>query len=197
MKAIECVKIELGNDVGKERVAPYYLYGNDGDEVFDKKPPKGRQTLKACTYTDSGCSQGKAGCVEIEVHITGALVGPFRVYDADTNALVDFPYELEGTGELEYVCLPNSGRVNIEAFIEDICAIDSVSLLLTGNGETHHQTEYNIPYMLYGNNGSELNGRDGFETGVEYNMEGRVNDPFPLEDAYGLDAKFQFMNCGN
>jgi hypothetical protein len=67
---IACVKLTLGKAYQLEKYVPYALFGDQpGGPVYDRKPPVGSNTLKACTYTDEDCTKGKSGCKEVEVDI--------------------------------------------------------------------------------------------------------------------------------
>lgn len=66
---VKCVKLTLGNQGREEKFAPYALYSNSGRFIRSGKPTLGAQTLKACTYTDEGCSQGESGCLEVDVFV--------------------------------------------------------------------------------------------------------------------------------
>ena len=66
---IKCVKLTLGSQVRKEVEVPWALYGNTGRFIRSGKPALGAQTLKACTYTDVGCSEGESGCLDVDVFV--------------------------------------------------------------------------------------------------------------------------------
>ncbi len=66
---IKCVKLSLGDQVKAQKITPYALYGNTGRFIRSGKPALGAQTLKACTYTDDTCTQGRSGCLEVDVFV--------------------------------------------------------------------------------------------------------------------------------
>ena len=65
----KCVKFFVdGHEVRKEKSAPYTLYGDVvGGPIDAKKPPLGKHTIKACTYSDKACTMNQSGCKEMEV----------------------------------------------------------------------------------------------------------------------------------
>ena len=64
-----CVKLTLAGQVRKELFEPYALYGNTGRFIRSGKPALGAQTLTACTYTDTKCTEGMAGCSAVDVFV--------------------------------------------------------------------------------------------------------------------------------
>jgi len=115
--------------------------------------------------------------------VDGCAVADFTIYDAETDTPVaDFA---DGTT----VCLPASGRVNIEAVLSAGCGrVDRVFLELRGGGKDDDRTERASPYMLYGDERGDIYGRDGFEENVEY-----VISAIADEDESGeLEMTFMF-----
>jgi hypothetical protein len=68
-----CVKLTLGGQVRKELFVPYALYGNTGRFIRSGKPDLGAQTLTACTYTDTKCTKGMAGCLSVDVFVKDCI----------------------------------------------------------------------------------------------------------------------------
>jgi hypothetical protein len=65
-KTAKCIKFFVdGVEVRKEKFAPFTLYGDVvGGPIDAKKPPIGKHTIKACTYSDKACTKDESGCRE-------------------------------------------------------------------------------------------------------------------------------------
>jgi hypothetical protein len=185
---IRCVKLWLGNDVRRERVPPYTLYGDQPPNYFDEAPDLGKQTLKACTYTDSDCTKGEAGCVTKDVEVKGGgSISSLVLYDAATVYGSGAGTTIDGSP----ICYPPSGMVNIEA-VTDKC-VRKVDFELTGGGKNDDRTENQFPFFLYGNSGTTLFGEDGFQIGPSYTVSAIPNN----DSAKKVEKNFTFKDCSS
>lgn len=68
----QCVKFSYDGRIHKERVRPYFLYGNKAGGAMNKGSPRRSGEVKACLYTDRNCSQGEQGCSSMNLDLIPA-----------------------------------------------------------------------------------------------------------------------------
>jgi hypothetical protein len=68
-RIVKCVQYFLdGALVNKEKFTPYTFFKNTKNgTISQRKPPIGKHTIKACTYSDKACTKDEGGCKEIKV----------------------------------------------------------------------------------------------------------------------------------
>ena len=147
---IMCVKLQLGNDVRKERAAPYALYGDVGGNYYSKTPRGGVQTLKACTYTDSECKMNESGCKEFKVDVDGSSLYGLLFY---SPTFYGGPFEDAPSGDTTEMCsLPLSSAIQIQ--VEAQRCAKKVDVKLTGtDGTVYEKKDLSDPFDLYSDGG--------------------------------------------
>jgi hypothetical protein len=163
-KTIKCVTFFInGAVVRKEKVAPFTYFGNmPRSSIKGSKPPIGKHTLKACTYSDKACTKDESGCKEVDVEVIDCdkpTAAP--VLDSSINKVVGFEV-VNITGPNHTVITPftppiidlsefPSCSLNIIATVNQNtiggAPIKCVEMML-GN---HTRMEKIAPYALYGN----------------------------------------------
>ena len=165
-KTLKCVKFFVdGVEVRKEKFAPFTLYGDEtGGAINAKKPPIGKHTIKACTYSDKACTMNESGCKEMEVDFldcdrpTAAPVACDSVNEVTGFELVDAesPYRPIVTPftppVIDLLDFPTCS-LNVYATVsENTCGDAPIKCVKLTLGDQVRKEKFS-PYALYGNTG--------------------------------------------